>query len=45
MAPELVTNQGQDGHSYEVDVWAIGIIMYTLLVGKPPFEAPNNDIK
>ena len=26
------------GHSYEVDIWAIGCILYTLLVGKPPFE-------
>lgn len=35
IAPEVLTKQG---HSYEVDVWSIGCIMYTLLVGKPPFE-------
>ncbi|CAH1402471.1 unnamed protein product [Nezara viridula] len=35
IAPEILTKQG---HSYEVDVWSIGCIMYTLLVGKPPFE-------
>ena len=29
---------GKKGHSYEVDVWSIGCILYTLLVGKPPFE-------
>lgn len=35
IAPEMLDKKG---HSYEVDVWAIGCILYTLLVGKPPFE-------
>uniref|UniRef100_A0A8C5Q468 Serine/threonine-protein kinase PLK n=1 Tax=Leptobrachium leishanense TaxID=445787 RepID=A0A8C5Q468_9ANUR len=35
IAPEVL---GKKGHSFEVDIWSLGCIMYTLLVGKPPFE-------
>nr|XP_006811786.1 PREDICTED: serine/threonine-protein kinase PLK1 isoform X2 [Saccoglossus kowalevskii] len=35
IAPEVLNKKG---HSYEVDMWSIGCILYTLLVGKPPFE-------
>ncbi|XP_044726621.1 serine/threonine-protein kinase polo isoform X1 [Chrysoperla carnea] len=35
IAPEILNKKG---HSFEVDVWSIGCIMYTLLMGKPPFE-------
>lgn len=38
IAPEILTKAG---HSYEVDIWSIGCIMYTLLVGKPPFETTS----
>lgn len=39
IAPEIL--DGKEGHSYEVDVWSIGCILYTLLIGKPPFETNN----
>ena len=26
-----------NGYSFEVDAWACGVVMYTLLVGTPPF--------
>jgi len=40
LAPELLkTNMFEESEGYgkEVDVWACGVIMYTLLVGCPPF--------
>lgn len=42
MAPELVKETPQ-GHSYEVDIWAIGVVIYALVFGRPPFEM--DDIK
>jgi serine/threonine protein kinase len=38
IAPEVLL---KEGHSYEVDIWALGCILYTLLVGHPPFETEN----
>lgn len=35
IAPEVLNKKG---HSFEVDVWSLGCILYTLLIGKPPFE-------
>ena len=42
IAPEILEGRS-NGHSYEVDYWAIGVIVYTLLIGKPPFE--TDDVK
>lgn len=41
IAPEILSGQKGDGHSFEVDIWSTGVVMYTLLVGKPPFETEH----
>ncbi|CAJ0961496.1 unnamed protein product, partial [Mesorhabditis belari] len=38
IAPEVLEKAG---HAFEVDVWALGCILYTLLVGTPPFETKS----
>ena len=43
MAPEILENKG---YSLEVDIWSLGVIMYYLIIGKLPFNKPNQeDIK
>ncbi|KAI9433703.1 kinase-like domain-containing protein [Lactarius indigo] len=27
-----------NGHSFEVDIWSIGVILYTFVVRRPPFQ-------
>eukprot|EP01130_Rhizamoeba_saxonica_P001640 TRINITY_DN11517_c0_g1_i1.p1 TRINITY_DN11517_c0_g1~~TRINITY_DN11517_c0_g1_i1.p1 ORF type:complete len:580 (+),score=88.44 TRINITY_DN11517_c0_g1_i1:212-1741(+) len=40
IAPEVLL---KSGHSFPVDIWGIGVIMYTLLVGVPPFQTSAVD--
>jgi len=39
IAPEILT---KEGHSFGVDVWAVGVIAYTLLFGVPPFQTKTS---
>merc|ERR1740128_299442 len=35
ISPEVLN---KEGHGFAADVWALGCVMYALLVGQPPFE-------
>ncbi|KAG2008894.1 AGC/Akt protein kinase [Coprinopsis cinerea AmutBmut pab1-1] len=37
IAPEVLFDTA-NGHSFEVDIWSIGVILYTLVIGRPPFQ-------
>lgn len=37
LSPELLASTNH-GHSYEVDIWAIGVCAFAMLTGTPPFE-------
>ncbi|KAI9490457.1 kinase-like domain-containing protein [Zychaea mexicana] len=41
IAPEILFKK--EGHNHKVDTWSIGVLMFTLLAGKPPFQ--QNDVK
>jgi polo-like kinase 1 len=46
IAPEILQGHKKakgTGHSYEVDIWSTGVIMYTLLCGAAPFTAKDTD--
>ena len=38
MAPEIILDRG---HDKSVDYWALGILIFELLVGKSPFRGQN----
>jgi polo-like kinase 1 len=38
MAPEVIDGS----HSYEADVWSLGIFLYTVLIGQPPFHSVSS---
>ncbi|KAJ8905743.1 hypothetical protein NDN08_002248 [Rhodosorus marinus] len=41
MAPEIILNQS---HTYAVDLWACGVVLFILLSGKKPFWGSNEQI-
>jgi serine/threonine protein kinase len=43
LAPEILTNSGTDGYGRAIDWYALGIVLYEMLVGRLPYS--NKDVK
>jgi polo-like kinase 1 len=42
IAPEVIQgDRATRGHSFEVDIWSMGVILYTCMCGRPPYEAKD----
>ena len=41
LAPEIVR---EAGHSYNVDWWTLGILVYEMVVGRSPFHTASNNM-
>ncbi|PQE12763.1 hypothetical protein CJF30_00002647 [Rutstroemia sp. NJR-2017a BBW] len=42
IAPEILS-KNNGGHDHAVDIWSLGIIIFAMLTGKPPFQSPTAD--
>ena len=38
LAPEIINNQGHDEH---VDIWCIGVLLFELITGYPPWQGDD----
>ena len=42
MAPEMIKN---DAHNTSLDIWCLGVLLYELTHGYPPFSGQNDSDK
>ncbi|KAI9680155.1 MAG: Cell cycle serine/threonine-protein kinase cdc5/MSD2 [Trizodia sp. TS-e1964] len=42
IAPEIL-EKGKGGHDHQVDLWSLGVIIYVLLTGFPPFQSSTQE--
>ena len=41
MSPEVINGEKFGGHSFPADTWALGIMVYNMLIGEFPLGGPT----
>eukprot|EP00927_Polykrikos_kofoidii_P001886 TRINITY_DN10734_c0_g1_i1.p1 TRINITY_DN10734_c0_g1~~TRINITY_DN10734_c0_g1_i1.p1 ORF type:complete len:681 (+),score=101.02 TRINITY_DN10734_c0_g1_i1:74-2116(+) len=41
LAPEMISSKG---HNHTLDIWGAGVLLYEMLVGRPPFQSTNHGL-
>lgn len=44
LAPEVLQTKGEGSYTNKIDNWSLGVILYILLVGYPPFSEENTQV-
>mmetsp|Transcript_10911 Transcript_10911/g.16478 ORF Transcript_10911/g.16478 Transcript_10911/m.16478 type:complete len:599 (+) Transcript_10911:44-1840(+) len=44
LAPEVLSSKKRGGYGFEVDYWSIGVILYLMLVGHPPYNEKEGQL-
>jgi len=44
LAPEVLSSKKRGGYGFECDYWSIGVILYLMLVGHPPYNEKEGNL-
>ena len=44
LAPEVLSSRKRGGYDFSVDYWSIGVVLYLMLVGHPPYNEKDGNL-
>merc|ERR1712013_175564 len=44
LAPEVLSSKKRGGYDFSVDYWSIGVVLYLMLVGHPPYNEKDGNL-